>query len=163
MCIEDCEFCVAFKHVTTWFTFIVIVIITSYASRRVRPSYCLPPQSHATALATVQLFHPTLPLPLSKVPPLVVFGLPVTLPPSGVHPNAMKQSFTPSLQSTCPNQFHFLLRTYQLISWISAISTTHLFVILCSHLILSICLKHCHWKLLSYLSSVFVIFHVSQP
>ena len=81
---------------------------------------------------------------------------------SGVHPSAVKQSFTPSLLSTCPTEFHLLLRTSQLISLIPANSTTLLFVILCNHLILSFRLGHCHWKLFSFLLSVCVIFHVSQ-
>ena len=110
---------------------IIIIIITHCASRHIRLSHCLPnPLSCAAALATFQLFHPALPLFLLKVPLQVVFGLPLTLRPSCVHPNAIKQSFTPSLLSMCPNQFHLLLCTLQLTSLISAISTTLLFVIL---------------------------------
>ena len=90
----------------------------------------------AAALATTSLS-------LSTVLLQVVFGLPLALRPSGVHPNAGKQSFSASLLSTCPNQFHLLLRrTSQLISLISAISTTLLFVILCCHLIFMIRLRH---------------------
>ena len=110
---------------------IITIIITHCASRHIRLSHCLPnPLSCAAALATFQLFHPALPLFLLKVPLQVVFGLPLALRPSCVHPNAIKQSFTPSLLSTCPNQFHLLLCTLQLTSLISAISTTPLFVIL---------------------------------
>ena len=110
---------------------IIIIIITHCASGPIRLSHCLPnPLSCAAALATFQLFHPALPLFLLKVPLQVVFGLPLTLRPSCVHPNAIKQSFTPSLLSMCPNQFHLLLCTLQLTSLISAISTTLLFVIL---------------------------------
>ena len=83
--------------------------------------------SRAAALATFQLFHPALFLSLSTVL--------LALRPSGVHPNAVKQSFSPSLLSTCPNQFHLLLHTSQLISLISAISTNLLFVTLCCHVI----------------------------
>ena len=110
---------------------IIIIIITHCASRYIRLSHCLPnPLSCAAAFATFQLFHPALPLFLLKVPLQVVFGLPLTLRPSCVHPNAIKQSFTPSLLSMCPNQFHLLLCTLQLTSLISAISTTLLFIIL---------------------------------
>ena len=110
---------------------IIIIIITHCASRHIRLSHCLPnPLSCAAALAMFQLFHPALPLFLLKVPLQVVFGLPLALRPSCVHPNAIKQSFTPSLLSMCPNQFHLLLCTLQLTSLISAISTTLLFVIL---------------------------------
>ena len=110
---------------------IIIIIITHCASRHIRLSHCPPsPLSCAAALATFLLFHPTLPLFLSKVPLQVVFGLPLALRPSCVHPNAIKQSFTPSLLSMCPNQFHLLLCTLQLTSLISAIPTTLLFVIL---------------------------------
>ena len=110
---------------------IITIIITHCARRHIRLSHCLPnPLSCAAALATFQLFHPALPLFLLKVPLQVVFGLPLALRPSCVHPNAIKQSFTPSLLSTCPNQFHLLLCTLQLTSLISAISTTPLFVIL---------------------------------
>ena len=96
---------------------------------------------------------------------LEVFHLPLALQPSGVCPNAIKHLFTPSLLSICLNQFHLPLHTSQLISLISAISVTLLFVVLCCHLILSICLGHWPWpwKLFSFLSSVFVIFNVSQP
>ena len=111
--------------------FIIIIIITHCASRHIRLSHCPPnPLSCAAALATFQLFHPALPLFLLKVPLQVVFGLPLALRPSCVHPNGKKQSFTPSLLSMCHNQFHLLLCTLQLTSLISAISTTLLFVIL---------------------------------
>ena len=109
----------------------IIIIITHCASRHIRLSHCPPnPLSCAAALATFQLFHPALPLFLLKVPLQVVFGLPLALRRSCVHHNALKQSFTPSLLSMCPNQFHLLLCTLQLTSLISAISTTLLFVIL---------------------------------
>ena len=44
MCIQGCEFCVAFEHVTAWRTFIIIIIIiiAPCASGRVRLSHCLP-------------------------------------------------------------------------------------------------------------------------
>ena len=93
----------------------------------------------------------------------VVFGLPLAFRPSGVHPNAVKQSFSPSLLSTCPNQFHRLRRTSQLISLISAISTTLLFVTHCCYLIFIILLRHLRWKLFSFRLSAFVIFHASSP
>ena len=119
-----------------------------------------PPLLPVATLATSQLFHPALPLSLAKVPLQVVFGLSLTFRPSAVHPNAIKQLFTPSLLSMCPDQLHLLLCTSQLISFISTIL---LFFILCCHLILSIHLKHWHWKLFSFLSLAFVIFLVSQP
>ena len=75
--------------------------------------------SRAAALATFQLFYPALPPSPSTVLLQVVFGLPLALRPSGVHPNAVKQSFTPSLLSTCPNQFQVLFRTLQPILLIS--------------------------------------------
>ena len=121
----------AIKRAIPGFIIIIIIIITHCASRHIRLSHCLPnPLSCAAALATFQHFHPALPLFLLKVPLQVVFGLPLALWPSCVHPNAIKQSFTPSLLSMCPNQFHLLLCTLQLTSLISAISTTLLFVIL---------------------------------
>lgn len=116
--------------------------------------------SCATALATSQnpaLFHS-----FSTVLLKVVFGLPLTLQRPGVHSNALKQSFSPSPLSMCPSQFHLVRRTSQLMSLISANSTTLLFFILCCHLIRSIRLKHCHWKLFSFRSSSLVIFQVSQ-
>ena len=145
ICIQGCEFCVAFEHVPSWFMFIIIIIIARCTSKRVRWSHFLPtppPQSHATALATFQLLHPALPLFLLTALLQVVFGLPPAVSPSGVRPNAAKQSFTPSLLSMFPNQFHLLLCTWQLISSVPAISTTLLFVILSCHLILSIGLRH---------------------
>ena len=53
----------------------------------------------ATALATSQLFQPALFRSFWTVLLQVVFGLPLTLRPSVVHPNAVKQSFSPSLLS----------------------------------------------------------------
>ena len=97
--------------------------------------------SCATALANSQLYHPALFRSFSTVLPQVVFGLPLALRPSGVHPNALSQSFSPSLLSMWLGQFHLLRRTSQLMSLISANSTTLLFVILCCHLIRSIRLK----------------------
>ena len=47
--------------------------------------------SPATAVATSQLFHPALFSSFSTVLLQVVFGLPLALRPSGVHPNAVKQ------------------------------------------------------------------------
>ena len=92
----------------------------------------------------------------------VIFGLPLSIRPSVVHPSAIIQSFSPSLLNMCPSQFHFLHHTSQLMLLISAISLTLLFVILCCHLILSI-LRHWQWKLVNFLPSAFVIFHVLQP
>ena len=87
--------------------YIIIIIIARCARRRIRPLHCPlnspPPPSRAAALATFQLFYPTLPLSLSTVLPQVVFGPPLVLRLSGVHPNTLKQSFTSSLLSTCPN------------------------------------------------------------
>ena len=102
-------------------SFLTIIIIACCAIRRIWPSH-YPPNS---GLATSQLFHPASLLSLSTVLFQMVFSLPLALRPSGVHPSAVKQSFTPSLLSTRPNQFH-LLRTSQLISLISAISITSL-------------------------------------
>ena len=85
---------------------IIIIIIARFARRRIRPLHCplnSPPPSRAAALATFQLFYPTLPLSLSTVLPQVVFGPPLILRLSGVRPNTVKQSFTSSLLSTCPN------------------------------------------------------------
>ena len=48
-------------------------------------------------------------------------------------------------------------------SLISTNSTTLLFVILCSHVIRSIRLKHWNWKLFSFHSSFLVILQVLQP
>ena len=56
----------------------------------------------AAALATFQLFHPAMFLSFSAVLLQVVFGLPIALRPSGVHPNVVKQSYTLALQ------FHIL-------------------------------------------------------
>ena len=147
MCIQGCEFCVAFEHVTAWRTFIIIIIIiiiiAPCASGRVRLSHCLPNPPSRMPLPWPHSSSSTLLcLSLSTVLLQVVFGLPLALPPSGVHLNAAKQSFTPSLLSTFPNQTHLLLCTWQLISAVSAISTTLLFVILCCHLILSIGPRH---------------------
>ena len=143
MCIQGCEFCVAFEHVTAWCTFIII-IIAPCASGRVRLSHCLlnPPSrmplpwSHSSS--STLLF---LSLSLSTVLLQAVFGIPLALPPFDVHLNAAKQSFTPSLLNTFPNQIHLLLCTWQLISSVSAISTTLLFVIVSCQLILSIGLR----------------------
>ena len=83
--------------------------------------------SHATALATSQLF-PALFLFLSIVLFQVVFDLCLTLWLSVVHPTAEKQlSFTCFLLSMCTNQFH-LCHNLQLISLISAISYIQSFV-----------------------------------
>ena len=142
----------------------IIIINSPHASRCIRPTHSQTNTlSRTAALVTFKVFHPTLFLSLSTVLLQVVFGLPLTLRLSGVHPNAIKQSFSPSHLSTCPNQFHFLLHTSQLISLISAISTTLLFVTLYCHVIFVIRLRHWHWKLFSFRSSAFVIFHVSQP
>ena len=129
---------------------IIIIIIAWCASRCIRPSHC-PPNPPCCLLP---------PCKKVKVPLQVVFGLSLTFRPSAVHPNAVKQLFTPSLLSMCPDQLHLLLCTSQLISFISTIL---LFFILCCHLILSIHLKHWHWKLFSFLSLAIVIFLVSQP
>ena len=142
MCIQGCEFCVAFEHVTAWCTFIII-IIAPCASGRVRLHIvCSTPLFACHCLGHIPALPPCFAsLSLSTVLLQVVFGLPLALPPFGVHLNAAKQSFTPSLLSTFPNQIHLLLCTWQLISSVSAISTTLLFVILSCHLILSIGLR----------------------
>ena len=99
----------------------VIVIVKSHrASRRIRPPCCLTTLlSRATASATSQLFHPALFRSFLTVLLQVVFGLPLALWPLGVHPNAVKQSFPPSLLSMRLSQFHFLRRTSQLMLLIS--------------------------------------------
>ena len=68
--------------------------------------------SCATALATFQLFHPSLFRSFSTA-----LGLPLALRPSGVHPNAVKHSFSPSLLSLWPSQCFLLLRTSGLCHW----------------------------------------------
>ena len=88
----------------------------------------------ATGLATSQLFHPALFLSFLSVLLQVVFSLPLALRPSGVHPNAVKQSFAPSFLSMCPNQFHLLRRASQLMSLTSAISST----VFCSRFVISL-------------------------
>ena len=82
---------------------------------------------------TSQLFHPALFRSFSTVLLQVVFGLPLALRPSGVHLNTVKESFSPFLLSMWPSQFHLFRRTLQLMSLISAKSSTLLFVILCCH------------------------------
>ena len=76
---------------------IIIIIIARCIRRRIRPLHCPPNPpsfpSRAAALATLQLFYPTLPLSLSTVLPQVVFGPPLILRLSVVHPNTVKQSF----------------------------------------------------------------------
>ena len=61
----------------------------------------------AAALAMFQHIYPTLFNSFSTVLLQVVFGLPLTFQPSGIHLSAVMQSFSPSLLSTCmcPNQF----------------------------------------------------------
>ena len=141
---------------------IIIIIIAWCASRCIRPSHCPPNPPCCLLPPWPHLSSPTLPcLSLSRKSPS----------PSGLWslshlstfccpPQCRKQLFTSSLLSMCPDQFHLLLCTSQLISFISTIL---LFFILCCHLILSIHLKHWHWKLFSFLSLAFVIFLVSQP
>ena len=80
----------------------------------------------------------------------VVLGLPLALRPSSVDPNAVKQLFTLHLLSgstfyaIASSLYHLSLPFYTL-----------LFAILPCHVILSIRLRHWHWKLFSFLSSVF--------
>ena len=141
-----------------------ISIRSPRASKRIRPTNSL---NNTPALATFQLFHLALFFSLTTFLLQVVFGLPLACP-SGTSswstPQCCKTvSFSPSFLSTCPNQFHLLRHTSQLISLISAISTRLLLVILCCHLIFIIRLRHWHWKQFSFRSSAFVIFHVSQP
>ena len=113
------------------FIIIIIIIIAHCASRHTRLSHCPPnPPVVCCCLGYVSALSPHLASLLFESPSPMVFGLPLTLQPSRVRPNVIKQSSTPSLLSTCPNQFHLLLCTLQLISLISAISTTLLFVIL---------------------------------
>ena len=121
-------------------TELIIIIKSPRASRRIRPAHS---QTNTRFLGYIPTLPPCLvSLSLSTVPLQVVFGLPLALRPSGVHPNAVKQSFSPSLLSTCLNQFHLLLRTSQRISLIPAISSTLLFVILCCHVIFIIRVRH---------------------
>ena len=143
ICIHGCEFFVAFEHVTSWFMFIIIIIIARCTSKRVRWSHFLPnPPVTCHCLGHIPALTPCF--------ASLSFDSPS---PSGLWssfrrftfwcpPNAAKQSFTPSLLSMFPNQFHLLLCTWQLISSVPAISTTLLFVILSCHLILSIGLRH---------------------
>ena len=69
----------------------IFTIKSPRASRRIRPRHTQT-NTRAAALATFQLFHPALFLSLSTVLLQVVFGLPLALRPSGVKPNAVKQS-----------------------------------------------------------------------
>ena len=122
---------------------IIIILITRCTNRHIRLS-CSPP--NPPCFVPLPLPHSgsstLLCLSLLTVLLQMVFGLPFALQPSGVHPNTVKQSFTTSLLSNCPNQFYLLLCTSQLISFISATSTTLLLAILCCHLILSIHPRH---------------------
>jgi hypothetical protein len=93
----------------------------------------------------------------------VVFGRPLFLLPSGVHPRATAQSSVLSFLKTCPIQFHLRLLTSSLILSVPAISKTVLFVTCSCHLILKILLRHLVWKMSSFSSSPFVSFHVSHP
>lgn len=103
------------------FIIIIIILITCCINRHIRLSRCPP---NPPCFVPLPLPHPSsstlLCLSLLTVLLQMVFGLPFTLRPSGVHPNTVKQSFTPSLLSNnyCPNQFYLLLCTSQLISFI---------------------------------------------
>ena len=124
------------------------IVISHGASRRIRPSrsfanpLCyvpLPwPHSSSSSLLSLSPFRLSF-ATLSSVSPLL---------------------FVPLASTPMPfnNHSHPLSLIYAL-----ANSTTLLFDILCCHLILSIRLRHWHWKLFSLRSSAFVIFHVSQP
>ena len=121
---------------------IIIIIIKSHrSSRLIRPPHCL---TNTFCLVARFGYLPALPPgffffdSFLTVLLQVVFGLPLALRPSGVYPNGVKQSLSPSLLSMWPSQFHLLRRTSQLMSLISANSTTLLFVILCCPLICSI-------------------------
>ncbi|KAL9962017.1 hypothetical protein ACROYT_G031071 [Oculina patagonica] len=86
-----------FARVSEFRHWIIILINSRRASRRIRPSRFLSNTACSVALATSQLAHPALFLSFSTVLLQVVLGLPLALRPSGVHPNAVKQSFAPSL------------------------------------------------------------------
>lgn len=143
----------------------IIIIKSPLASRRIRLTHILRPT--LSVLRRCLGYIPTLP------PYLVSLSLNSSSPSALWSPSRSLSFWSPpqccktvvslSLLSTCPNQFHLLRRTSQLISLIPAISTTLLFVILCCHVIFIIRLRHWHWKLFSFRSSAFVIFHVSQP
>ena len=115
------------------------------------------------SLAPTYVLHPCLSLSFSTVRRQVVLGLPLFLFPSGFHPRATAQSLFASFLRTCPIQHHLLLLTSSLIGSAPAISSTSLFGTCCSHLMWKILLRHMVWKILSFFSSPFVIFHVSQP
>ena len=79
--------------------------------------------------------------------------------PSRDHPSAVMhmQLFSPSLLSTCPNQFHLLRRNLE--AYVTVVDlynfiTHFLFYYLLLRLILSIRLRHWCWKVFSFLSSV---------
>ena len=141
--------------------FIIIIINSHRTTRRISHPHCL--------TSTFCVLQPLLLLPSSST--LLCFAFfrssslwsSLALRPSGVHPNAVKPSISPSLLSNWPSQFHLLCRTSQRMSLILANSTTFLFVILCCHLFRSIRLRYWHWKLFSSRSSFLVIFQVSPP
>ena len=163
MGIQGCEYCMGFEHVTAWFAFIIIIIIiiAHCTCRGIRPSHCLPKSLCCMLLPWQHSSSSTQPcLSLSFDSPS----------PSGLWSPSHPSIFWCPLQfrkivihnlSMFPNQFPFLLYTSQLISLISAISATLLFVILCCQLILRIPLGNWDLKLFSFLSAV--IFHVSKP
>ena len=125
---------------------ILHLIMSRRSSRRIRPSHCPP---NIFSVASRRLGH------IPALPPSHVSLFFRSPSPSGLWSPSRPSTFWCPPQcrktvvhilslSTCPSQFHLLLRTSQLMSLISAISTTLLFVILCCHLILSIRLRHWH-------------------
>ena len=113
--------------------------------------------------AVFQEFQPALFLSTSTIRLQVVFGRPLFLLPSGVHPKATAQSFVGSFRSTWPIQFHLFLLTSSLIFPAPASSRTVAFDTCCCHRILKILLRHFVWKMSSFSSSPLVNFHVSHP
>ena len=83
--------------------------------------------------------------------------------PSGFHPSATAQSLFTSFFTTFPIHHPLFLLTSSLIWSVPAIPSTSLFVTCCCHLMQKILLRHLIWKMSSFFSSFFDIFHVSQP
>jgi len=147
---------------------IVYINISCRTSRWIRPSHF--PTNTPCSMPPLWLLPSSSTLPCSfPYPPsfsklsLASLSLFDLLLPSQCCEAVVRTLSPDSLLSMCPNQFHLLRGTWQLMSLTFAISTTLLFVILCCHLILSNHLRHWHWKLFSFCSSALMIFHVSQP
>ena len=88
--------------------------------------------------AVFQEFQPALFLSTSTIRLQVVFGRPLFLLPSGVHPKATAQSFVGSFRSTWLIQFHLFLLTSSLIFPAPASSRTVAFDTCCCHRILNV-------------------------